>query len=188
MEFEPIQWQPQCLDGSDNKEMLLQWNIDDNLNIARFRYTGANLNSSEEYMEVVLEFLKYAGAYGILGINGTADTPFVKDIEELRMNQLSMELFDKLQEGGIVSQTGSIRGCFEETYNNITVGDKLREVLVNEDSENNSLFTEHEKSEVLYQLFKIFVVGGTLCQPDITTKRYLDITKKIYKELLTVFK
>jgi hypothetical protein len=61
-------------------------------------------------------------------------------------------------------------------------------VLINEDSENSTTFSPGEQLELLYQLFKLFVIGGTLCQPDDKIERYLDITKRTYKELLTVFK
>jgi hypothetical protein len=42
--------------------------------------------------------------------------------------------------------------------------------------------------ELIYQIFRIFAIGGNLCQPDTTIERYLAITKAVYKELVTVFK
>lgn len=57
-------------------------------------------------------------------------------------------------------------------FDGLTASDLLRELLLNENSENSSLFTETEKKELIFQLFRIFVVGGALCQPDPTIERY----------------
>jgi hypothetical protein len=48
----------------------------------------------------------------------------------------------------------------------IQVGDKLREMLLNEMSDNADLFTADDKNELMFQLFKVLAVGGALCQPD----------------------
>jgi hypothetical protein len=46
-----------------------------------------------------------------------------------------------------------------------------------------------EKSELIFQLFKILCLGGGgLCQPDLNVLRYLDMTKAIYRDLMTIFK
>lgn len=52
------------------------------------------------------------------------------------------------------------------------MGDKLRELLLNECYEHCDLLSEDDKSEVLFQLFRIVVVGGALCQPDDSLDRY----------------
>ncbi len=55
------------------------------------------------------------------------------------------------------------------------MGDKLRELLLNECSEHSDLLSEDDKSEVLFQLFRIVAVGGALCQPDDSLDRYVCI-------------
>ena len=109
MEFSPVEWQPQCLSSSDDKEMLLQWNLDGTLQFGRFRFSGSNLRSNEEYFQVVLEFLKHASGYGIMGVCGsiTADSETEKinlnaGIEELQMTMLNMDVFNKLESEGII--------------------------------------------------------------------------------------
>ena len=39
-------------------------------------------------------------------------------------------------------------------------------MLLNEDSENYWLFSSQDKLELLFQLFSLFVVGGSMNQPD----------------------
>lgn len=51
------------------------------------------------------------------------------------------------------------------------MGDLLREMLLNENSENASVYTDTEKTELIYQIFKIFSVGGSLCQPEIEIEK-----------------
>eukprot|EP00605_Chrysophyceae_sp_TOSAG23-4_P000812 GSChrysophyteH1.ASY1.ANO1.902.1 assembled CDS len=98
-----------------------------------------------------------------------------------------MDFFERLDENDITTN-GRIRGCFEEVFDGMSVQDKLRELLINEDSENASLFSDKDRNELLYALFKLLVVGGSMCQPDTDTTRYFDMTKGLYKDLLTVYK
>lgn len=86
----------------------------------------------------------------------------------------------------------------------------MREMLLNEFSEQADLFSVEEKSELIFHLFKTLAVGGALCQPDSNIDRYtssntyiaiivelqkqtfqcryLDITKDLYKELVTLYR
>jgi hypothetical protein len=61
-------------------------------------------------------------------------------------------------------------------------------MLINENSENSCIFNEDEKKQFIYQIFKVFVVGGPMCQPDTKIAKYLDITKALYKEAVTVYR
>lgn len=42
----------------------------------------------------------------------------------------------------------------------------MREMLLNEYSEQSELYNMEEKSELIFHLFKTIVVGGALCQPE----------------------
>jgi hypothetical protein len=61
------------------------------------------------------------------------------------------------------------------------VSDKLREMLVNEDSENCNVFGEEEQRELIFQIFKLLAIGGGMCQCEDTVNPYLDATKTLYK-------
>lgn len=39
-------------------------------------------------------------------------------------------------------------------------------MLLNENSENSCVYNDVEKTELIYALFKLFAVGGSLCQPE----------------------
>lgn len=68
------------------------------------------------------------------------------------------------------------------------MGDLLREFLLNPDSENSSAFSSEEQQELIFQIFRLFVVGGALCQPEDNINKYLSLTKTAYKEIVTVFR
>lgn len=89
---------------------------------------------------------------------------------------------------GVVGPSGTIRGCMEEMFDGITVrqyfrpsyeilttciqvNDQLREMLVNPDSERSYVFGEDAQREFIFRLFKLFCIGGSMCQPDTNLSR-----------------
>lgn len=52
------------------------------------------------------------------------------EVEQLACSVLSMSFFDRLQENGIVRESGHICKCFDDYYEDFTISDKLREVLI----------------------------------------------------------
>jgi len=122
-----------------------------------------------------------------LACSGTPTTPVRLTLTQLSTSVQSMTFFDRLDDADI-THGGHIRGCFDESFFGLTIGDKLREMLINEDSENAGVYSEAEKKELIYVLFKLLAVGGGMCQPDVSIERYLELTKGLYRDLLTVYK
>ena len=58
------------------------------------------------------------------------------------------------------------------------------QMLLLEDSDNYDLYSEGERSEFLFHLFKHLCLGGSVCQYEDTTEPYLNTTKAIYKDLI----
>jgi len=137
-------------------------------------------------------FFKSAEVMKVLGITGSLESNennnSINNIkyEQLSTTVMSMEFFDRLYDD--VCPNGYIRGCFEETYDGIIVQDKLRELMLNPDSENSCLFNDKDRNQYIYNLFKLLVVGGSLCQPETKVDRYFNMTKGLYKDTLTVYK
>ena len=181
----------ECLESSDAKSALMQWNLDNCLKFAKFRFTGAfEASSNNDYDRIMKDFLKNGDCLAKLGCTGTATSPLQlgTGMETLSTDVMSMDFFDRLDEHDI-THNGSIRGCFEEIFDGITINDKLREMLLNiEESENSHVYNESETKELIYQLFRIVAVGGSMCQPDTNMERYMEFTKNLYRDLLTVYK
>lgn len=166
---------------------MAKWNLDQSLKINRFQieetFTSQDLN------KIVKDFVCSPAAAAALQISGTPSY----DLTTVQMTQLgtsvrSMAFFDRIMNDDVVSSSGSIRGCFENTFADVTIHDNLREMLLNPDSENSHLFSEEEKREFVFKLFTLLCVGGALCQPEFKIERYLDFTKDLYKELLVLYR
>ncbi|CAK4519528.1 unnamed protein product [Aphanomyces euteiches] len=108
---------------------------------------------------------------------------------KLKTSVLSMAFFEKLEDNPqIVSKSGYIRKCYDDVYNDCTVSDCLRDMVVNPDSEHASLFSSAEQDEAVFQIFKRLVIGGAMSQPDDNLEPYLSMTKQVYKALVSVRK
>lgn len=77
----------------------------------------------------------------------------------------------------VLRANGMIMKCLEESYNGYQISNKLQEMLVNEDSENFCLFSEKERDEFLFQLFRHLVIGGSLNQYEDTVEPYLEVSR-----------
>jgi len=64
----------------------------------------------------------------------------------------------------------------------------LRRTLILEDSEEYTAFTENEREEFIFHLFSRLCIGGPVCQYEDYATAYLDTTKALYKDLVTVVK
>ncbi|XP_035398366.1 cilia- and flagella-associated protein 300 isoform X3 [Cygnus atratus] len=75
--------------------------------------------------------------------------------------QISMSFFDRLYTEGLVRETGHIVKCYDEYYDDILISDELRKHLC---------------------------IGGALCQFEDMLGPYLETTKALYKDLVSVQK
>lgn len=110
------------LQHRDVKEQLLQYNLDHTLQIAKFRVNGRfDGQSSESFEDALKEFFSSSYLAAQIGCSGEASVPISIDMEPLGTSVMNMEFFDRFAEVGLVSVDGKIRGCFDETYDGITV-------------------------------------------------------------------
>ena len=100
----------------------------------------------------------------MLNISGDVTPPPSISFTEVKKSVRSLSFFDKLYQSEVCSQSGCIKGCFDETFDGIVIGDLLREFLMNEESENKHLFSAEEKSEFIFKLLKILSIGGYYTQ------------------------
>ncbi|XP_063979114.1 cilia- and flagella-associated protein 300-like [Diachasmimorpha longicaudata] len=112
------------------------------------------------------------------------------EINPIPCTVLSMSFFEKLQdpENNIVCNSGNIRQKYEEQIDGIFVADNLRKMLLDEESDEYRLFSKNERTEFIFKIFQMLILGGEYCQYDDQLEPYLDCTKKIYKDLVRVHK
>ncbi|XP_055971142.1 cilia- and flagella-associated protein 300 [Sorex fumeus] len=114
----------------------------------------------------------------------------VKKIEAINVpcTQISMSFFNRLYAENIVRDNGHIVKCLDSFCDPFVISDELRKVLLEEDSEKYEIFSPEDREEFLFRLFKHLCLGGALCQYEDVLKPYLETTKLIYKDLLSVRK
>ncbi|XP_017199203.1 cilia- and flagella-associated protein 300 isoform X2 [Oryctolagus cuniculus] len=110
----------------------------------------------------------------------------VKKIEAINVpcRQLSMSFFDRLYDENIVRDSGHIVKCLDSFCDPFLISDELRKVLLEEDSEKYEVFSQPDREEFLFCLFKHLCLGGSLCQYEDEIYPYLETTKFIYKDLV----
>ncbi|XP_006887381.1 PREDICTED: uncharacterized protein C11orf70 homolog [Elephantulus edwardii] len=114
----------------------------------------------------------------------------VEKIEAVNVpcTQLSMGFFNRLYDEDIVRDSGHIVKCLDSFCDPFLISDELRKVLLMEDSEKYEIFSQPDRDEFLFRLFKHLCLGGALCQYEDVLNPYLETTKLIYKDLVSVRK
>ena len=57
-------------------------------------------------------------------------------------------------------------------------------MLIDEECDEYNLYKGSEREELIFAIFQMLVLGGSLCQYEDVIQPYLDITKTIYKDLI----
>jgi hypothetical protein len=64
------------------------------------------------------------------------------------------------------------------------VADELRRALICEEAEAYALFSPADRREFIFHLFRSLALGGGVCQYEDHVDAYLDVTRKLYKDLI----
>ena len=64
----------------------------------------------------------------------------------------------------------------------------VREAIYFEESEHYELYSEEERNEFLFHIFKSMIIGGASNQYEDYADQYFEATKNLYKDLLSVQK
>ncbi|NXR14054.1 CF300 protein, partial [Semnornis frantzii] len=182
-----------CLESRDICDRLLKWCMHGGIAAQAFSFdqqfkpyqkdefvaaffNDQNVNSS-------LKLLSASGQWTTLGSKVTR-----VEATLVPCTQISMAFFDRLYSEGVVRETGHIVKCYDDCYDDILIADELRKVLLVEDSDHYDLFSQLDRKEFLFCLFKHLCIGGTLCQFEDVVGPYLETTKALYKDLVSVQK
>ncbi len=76
---------------------------------------------------------------------------------------VSMDLFDRLRPD-VVSESGYIKKCMEEIHDALPVADELRRTLLIEDSQYYGLYSDDERNQFLFRIFKNLCVRQSINQ------------------------
>uniref|UniRef100_A0A7R9Z2Y3 Cilia- and flagella-associated protein 300 n=1 Tax=Chlamydomonas euryale TaxID=1486919 RepID=A0A7R9Z2Y3_9CHLO len=177
--------------------LLKKWDMSKNSFFHIIRYTkyyhkmqGQELlldMFNSETVRPLLRVLKKSGEWSLL----PADEPITAVVLEAVPATLTrMDLFDKLQEADppIVRPNGDLVKCMDDQREGFQISDMLRQMLLCDSCEQYELYSDEEKSELLWRLFEHLALGGACCQFEDNVQSYMDVAKRIYKELVSVQK
>ncbi|XP_026156446.1 cilia- and flagella-associated protein 300 [Mastacembelus armatus] len=177
------------LQEKDTLSMLMKWSMLGRISAQSFSFDQSFYPyNSEKFAlcffrdpDVVSSLRKMeAGAWVPL------DKPVVSvDVDVVPCTTVSMELFDPIYSCGILRPTGHVVKCFHDVYPDY---DELRQMLQEEDSDHYYVVGREQRGEFLFRLFKHLCLGGELCQYEDTIDPYINTTRQIYKDLISVQK
>ncbi|PFX32532.1 uncharacterized protein C11orf70 homolog [Stylophora pistillata] len=180
-------------ESSDVKELFSKWGMITRTKVQMFSYD--QLFQAYQKDKFVMDFFQdpavlsslqvasSSNSWGPLGIRPSSVTA-----EIVSCAVTSMDFFDRLQEQGIVRESGNIKKCFDDYFEDYVISDELRKVLLLEEAETYALFSDADRNEFIFLIFKHLCLGGQVCQYEDDINPYLETTKIIYKDLLSVFK
>ncbi|XP_034971797.2 cilia- and flagella-associated protein 300 [Zootoca vivipara] len=181
------------LESRDTRDRLLKWSMDGRITAQAFSF-DQNFRGYQRD-DFIMAFFNHPDVNSNLKLISpsgqwtTLDTSVRKiDVKNILCKQVSMSFFDRLYCKGVVRESGSIVKCFDEYHDDILIADELRKVLLLEDSDHYDLFSHLDREEFLFCLFKHLCLGGALCQYEDELGPYLETTKALYKELVSVQK
>ena len=116
-------------------DLLMKWNLSPDLKVLRFK-PSLRMTRGDPVSNVrkLLSSPEVCAAIGAPSALAAEDAKAVT-VERLGCTVLNMNFFDVLKtDNEVVTDSDLVRGCMDETFDGITVQDKLREMLVNPDS------------------------------------------------------
>ncbi|CAL8107580.1 unnamed protein product [Calicophoron daubneyi] len=99
----------------------------------------------------------------------------------------NMKFFQKLKDI-TCREDGTIKRCYDDMIHSVLVSDELRRCLIDEESENYQLIADEERQEFLFQLFSHICIGGELCQSEDNINDYIEFSRRLYRDLISVQK
>ncbi|XP_074657636.1 cilia- and flagella-associated protein 300-like [Tubulanus polymorphus] len=180
------------LENKDNQEFFMKWGIKGKIRVDTFAfdqhfqpYQIDEFTSSFMKDDTVVHRLQVPGSRGnwvSLGLK--ADKVLVTPVE---CTITSMDFFDRLVPD-VVRESGHIRKCLDEVIDSFTVSDELRKMLLSDESDHYDLFSDEDRGQFVFLLFKHLCLGGEVCQYEDDVTPYLDTAKSLYKDLISVVK
>uniref|UniRef100_A0A7S3WDQ7 Cilia- and flagella-associated protein 300 n=2 Tax=Emiliania huxleyi TaxID=2903 RepID=A0A7S3WDQ7_EMIHU len=187
--FEELPGGLSSLADKNTARLLEKWDLAANSQAARFRYSAPfeageldafvtaffNSNTVQAAAPVRAGTRRSSAAWVQLGRVDAVEC------ERLSTTVVRRDIFDRLEERGIV-RGGSIARCMDVPCGEMVIAsDLLRLMLLDEGSEEWATYSDGERRELIFHLFRILAVGGGLNQWEDDIAPYIDMTTALYK-------
>ncbi|XP_022098020.1 uncharacterized protein C11orf70 homolog isoform X2 [Acanthaster planci] len=183
----------EALNAKNIQDLLMKWSMKGRMSVQYFSYDAAFQSYQKEAF--ALDFLQNQNVKSTLEVLSDSNSwclvgyhAHKVEVIPVQCNVTSMTFFDRLFDQGIVRDSGRIVKCLDEFHEEFQISDELRKMLLVEESDYYSIFSDSERQEFLFLLFKHLCLGGEVCQYEDNIQSYLDTAKSIYKELISVQK
>ncbi|KAG4087784.1 hypothetical protein H8356DRAFT_1010305 [Neocallimastix lanati (nom. inval.)] len=176
--------------NKETKEYFEKWGLEGHTYVERFSYD--EYFQSYQIEDFLQNFFNNPEVRSVLKVYSSMDKwghlGEVKNIqfEELNKTATSLDFFDKLEQNGIIRSDGTIIKCFDEYTDHFLVSDELRKCILMPEFETYDIFTEDDRKEFLFHIFKSICLGGYICQYEDDIQKYFDISKLLYKDFVRV--
>jgi len=159
------------------------------LTVQRFKFAGRVVTPGDDE-RLVREFLgspAFAAGVGLGSALGPESVEALA-VKAMPASVLNMGFFDGLETEGLIAPNCYLRKCMNDRVGGVEIDTLVGDLLLNEDSEHAGVLTAAQKAEFIYGLFRVLFIGGAMHQRDEDVIAYLEQTKFLYKELLSVHK
>lgn len=176
----------------ETEDYLMKWGMKDYLNAQLFVFDQPF--QSYEHKTLLNDFMSDPAVFSNLQIRTSNSWTILGqkaasvDWDVVPCTVTSLDFFDRLKENGIVTERSHIRKCFDDYFEGFIISDELRKMLLLEESDNYELYSESEREEFFFRIFKHVCLGGRICQYEDEINPYLHIVKKLYRDFVSVIK
>lgn len=181
-------------ESPDTKRLLEKWYISQRMRLVTWNYDQPfQIYEKEAFSSQFFSDANVRSNILVPSTDSQSWLPFGGPVtrvvcEEVPCTVFNMGFFDRLNAECVVRATGTIVKCLDEFYEDFVVADELRKVLLMEDEEKYCIFNEKDRDEFIFRIFQHVCLGGAVCQYEDDVGPYLDMTKALYKDLVTVVK
>ncbi|XP_014288773.2 cilia- and flagella-associated protein 300 [Halyomorpha halys] len=189
--FVPLKDKISVLEQSKISNKLMQWSMKGNLKLKYYNFNQEfHPYQKQDFIEA---FFKDPAVYSTLEVYRSGWDPIgipaaKVEYEPVAATQTSMAFFDRIldRNNNMTRPNGEIRQCFEDKREGFYIDDNILAMLLVEEHDLYNLYSKSERNEFIFNIFKHIYLGGEWCQRDFNIEPYLQTTKDIYKDLMSV--
>ncbi|KAI9220512.1 hypothetical protein BC828DRAFT_383347, partial [Blastocladiella britannica] len=156
---------------------------------------------------IVRSEIKVLNKYDTLVSGGSALDPSQLEFLPLTVTQTDMSMFDGLFDCGAVRKNGAIVKCFDDAYSppdgigstpdpaklhnepgDAIIADEMHRVLLDATAPafGDAFASDSARADLLYHIFAHLALGGRVNQWEDNLGAYLEVTKAVYREMVSV--
>ena len=169
------------------QQTLTKWGVWNSMDLFKFRFEQVfSEDLAETFLLDLVNSSEVRRALPSIAQGAKASPVASVNFKKLRCSEVSMSFFNFLKEKGFSGDSGNIVKVIPDWLDDIEIVDKFREAVLMEESEHWDLLPQEVRDEFLFRVFQHLEIGGGMNQYEDYIEPYLETTKGIYKDLVSV--